>query len=407
MNKHSAQVFIIVLVGLAAGVVPTQEASAIDYKPLFTGAVDDNWHVANNWHDGEVPPAQASVLVGSPAYPNRSATIYSGQTVTNATIYVGHGDTGSLTIQAGGTFTAWGSLRVGSHDPFFDATWVTVPVADQNEWFSGCDGTVTINGTVRTNGDLTLAGWQPDSKAKLYLNSGGIIELTGTRNDAYLGKDYHYHLGGYWELYQANGTTFSVADHILMTSRDGNAFWKLGDGTTVRYAMRPGANWGLFHIFNGTFWVDGGTVNVGHGGSTAIYGNDMIFTKYFGTGPATRTPTLKVSGTNPLLTVGDKVAFSGALLDVSELTITPNIWVTIVDANEIAEHTDYHFTGANVYAGDELDFAPGTDTNLWSLRVDYLNSDKVEVMYIPEPAVLALLGVGMAELLRRRRKKRI
>ncbi len=399
-----------IAIGLAAAAGPVQEASAIDYKPLFTGAVDDNWHVANNWHDGEVPPTQASSVVGCPAFPDRSATIYSGQTAANTTIYVGHGDTGSLTIQAGGTMTDWGNLRVGSPDPFFGPSWVTVPVPDVNEWLSGCNGTVTISGTVQT-GDLTLAGWEPDSKAKLYLNSGGLIELSGTGGVLHLGNQYQKWgplpganlYGGYWELHQAEGSMLSVADHILMTSRDGNAFYKMSGGT-VRFNQRLGGFFGMFRVFNGTFWVDGGTANV-EMGSAVPKGGFMAFTKYYGTGPATKTPTLKVSGTNPLLRVGGKLAFSGAFLDVSELTIAPNIWITIAEANEIGEHTDWQWDPCTVYAGNDIQFASDTDTNLWSLRVDYLDSDKLEVRYIPEPAVLALLALGGLAAIRRRWKK--
>ena len=93
------------------------------------------------------------------------------------------------------------------------------------------------------------------------------------------------------------------------------------------------------------------------------------------------------------------------LLDVSELTIPPNTWITVVEANSIGEFTDYSpagGSGAVPRDGNDLLFAPGTDTNLWSMRIV---SDKVEVMYIPEPVALALLGVGAAELLRRRRRK--
>ncbi len=381
MNRHRVETLMVMVIGLAAAAGQAQDAN-IHYKPVFTEAVSDNWHVAGNWHDGNVPLSGSS-LIGCPEYPGKSATIYSGQTISGPTVYVGHGDTGSLTIQAGGTMTGHGNLRVGSPDPYFAPKWVTFPVADVNDWFSGCDGTASISGTVRIDGDLTLAGWQPDAKAKLYLNSGGIIELTGSSRDAYLGAQYQSYgggtnlYGGHWELHQADGTTFSVADHILMTSRDGNAFWKLNGGKIL--TAQHGGPWGSMRIFNGIFWIDGGTVEVEHANDWHF----MAFTKYYGTGPATKTPTLKLSGNNPLLKVQHKLAFSGAYLDVDSntLTIPGWQWVTVAEANEIGDHTDYMAAfsgGANWYDGNDLTFAPGVDTNKWSMQIV---SNKVQLKF--------------------------
>ncbi len=351
----------------------------LPHDEVFTGAVSDNWNVANNWYSLNVDGNHA-IYIGCPEYPNKSAVVYNGTTANNGHTYIGVGaSTGSLLVQAGATLSD-GPINVGSYDDSFTAGYLPFDITDDNEWLVGGTGTLTVNGTVSGTGYFHVAG-VPEASGTVYLNAGGVIEGTTTGNDAYIGMDFHYDFGGEYEFYQTGGM-ISVADNFHMSAAANypDGFYKMSGGTIRSGQDNMGL--GYFRVYNGTFWVDGGTgtvVPTGPGG----WGM-MAFVTYRWPGDdanlASSTPTLKFGGANPLLKVKGHLVFATGLLDVDANTITiPGWdWVTVAEANFIGTFTDWEYSGANGYGdGNDLTFAPGVDANIWSMRV---LDNKVDIM---------------------------
>ncbi len=408
MNWRKSKTLMAVVICLVVKSLLAASDPNLSHDQIFTGAVSDNWNMANNWYDLTVPDGNHYVYVGCPEYPNKSATIYSGTSALSRRMWIGGGKAaGSLTVQAGATLSCDVRLEVGSYDYHFDNAYLPFDITDDNEWLVGGTGTLTVNGTISSAGSIEIGS---RGKGTLYLNSGGLIEVTDFGGDIYIGKEYHYiRTDDDTEVYHADGATLSIADNFMMATHhnQNDSFYKfVGGGVVTTGTPTDFSNLGNFNNWNGIVWVDGGTATInitsppGYGCALFInyspFGEDTAMS-----GEGNDVPVLKLSGNDPLLKVNGLMAFTGAKLDVSELTIVPNTWITVVEANSMAEHTDWQFaTGA--HDSNDLTFAASVDANLWSMRI---LSDKVEVMYIPEPAVLALLAFGAAELLRRRRRK--
>ena len=368
----------------------------LPHDEVFTGAVSDNWNVAGNWYprpDGNslVADGNHAIYIGCPEYPNTSAVIYSGTTALIGHTWIGVGETGgnrvtgSLLVQAGATMMG-NDVEVGSYDGAFTAGYLPFDITDDNEWLVGGTGTLTVNGTIETeDGHFTVAGYGEGSHGTVHLNAGGLIDAAGgTGPDGYIGTNYHYDWGGYYEFYQTGGT-FAVADnfHFNESPNNPNSFYKMSGGTILSGQDDTGL--GYFRIYNGTFWVDGGTGTVVPGGTVSADWGMMAFVTYTwpgdddGNTPG-QEPTLKFGGANPLLKVKGNLVFAAGLLDVDADTISIAgwDWVTVAEANFIGTFTDWEKAGANGYGdGNDLTFAPSVDANIWSMRV---LDNKVDIM---------------------------
>ena len=354
----------LVVIGFAAA-----GAQAINYDELYTQAVDDNWAVANNWYSGNVPDSNKSIYVGSPAYPNVDCTIYSGTSAEAGALWIGGSDLGSLLIEAGATLTGDGQMGVGNPDNMFSASYIPVPVPDENDWIDGGTGTLTINGTVSWDDDRGVSIGGNGGTGTCYLNSGGFLEVTYQGEDLYVGMHYEYDPRGYGEFYHADGASVSVADNINMSS----GFYKISGGT-ITVAIQPAASGG-FRVWNGTFWIDGDATLIDKG--TWSWSGLIDYMPDWD-GGANDTPTLRFTGNNPKLTVKGKMTFTGGLLDVdaNTLTIPGWQWVTVLEANEIGPHTDWQYNPGTIYGGNDLTFAPSVDANIWSMQ---LVSDTLQI----------------------------
>ncbi len=356
---------------------------------VFTGAVSDNWAAANNWYDGTTPdsndPNSGFIYVGCPEYPNKSATIYTGTNATSLSVLVGGGDQGSLTIQSGATLSTGGGGGVGGYDNFFGPSFLPFPISDENDWVDGGTGTLTISGTLAWSGSVgPHIAARGDSKGTVHLNSGGLIDMTGGLGDMYVGMQYHeWRRGGYYEFYHADGATVNLDDNLMMAAHHdhSDSFYKfVGGGVfTVGKDM---VQIGNFNNWNGVVWVDGGTATInvlGPWGSVYFINYSAPGQDSGKSGDGNDVPVLRLSGNDPLLKINGPAAFVGAKLelDANTLVIPGWQWVTVVDANSMAEHTDWTFSaGANVYESNDLTFAAGVDTNIWSMKTD---NDKVQI----------------------------
>ena len=376
----------LMVVGFAATGSLAGSDPNLPHDGIFTGAVSDNWNVANNWYELEVPDGNRLVYIGCPEYPNKSATIYSGTTAKTSSLLVGGGDRGSLTIQAGGTLLLNNEGIIGGYDGFFDNRWLPFDISDDNDWLDGGTATLTVNGTISHSAgvlpiEICARG---QSEAKVYLNSGGLIDTGGTGGYILIGKEYHYERAGYFEVYHADGATVRAGNTFLMAAHHdhSDSFYKMSGGVITTGIDQ--VNLGNFNVWNGIFWVDGGTATInvtsppGWGYALfidySISGQDPEES-----GEGNDVPVLRFSGNNPLLKVNGWAAFTGAKLDLdaNTLVIPGWQWVTVVDANSMAEHTDWTFSaGANVYESNDLTFAAGVDTNIWSMKTD---NDKVQI----------------------------
>ena len=371
------------VVALAATGLLAASDPNLPHDQVFTGAIGDNWNVANNWYELEVPDGNRLVYIGSPEYPNKSAVVYSGTVAKAGGLIVGGSDQGSLTIQAGGTLIGSGEGIIGGYDYHFNNEYLPFDIADDNDWIDGGTGTLTVNGTLSwiEGIGIEVAG---RGKGTLYLNAGGLIEVTHIGGNMYVGKEYHYdRVDDKTEVYHADGATVTLADNLMMAfhHNQNESFYKFVGGGVFTTGTDQ-TNLGNFNHWNGIVWVDGGTATINIA-SPPGWGY-ALFINYSGSGEnpdesgeGNDVPVLRLSGNNPLLKVNGWMAFTGAKLDLdaNTLVIPGWQWVTVVDANSMAEHDDWQF-GSGKHDSNDLTFTAGVDANIWSMKTD---NDKVQI----------------------------
>ncbi len=373
------------VLGLAATGLLAASDPNLPHDKIFTGAFSDDWNVANNWYDFNVPDGNGFYYVGCPEYPNKSATIYSGTVARVGNVVVGGSDQGSLTIQAGGTLIFYGNeCQIGGYDWFFDNTYLPFDIADDNDWIDGGTATLTVNGTLTWGARAPQGGIELGARgrATVYLNAGGLIEVTHLGGDIMVGKEYHYErVDDKVEVYHADGGTLRMADNFIMAMHhnQNDSFYKFVGGGVVTVGMDL-TSLGNFNNWNGIVWVDGGTATI----NLANPWGYALFINYSNSGQnpsqsgeGNDVPVLRFSGNNPVLKVNGWAAFTGAKLDLdaNTLVIPGWQWVTVVDANSMAEHTDWQF-GSGAHDSNDLTFTAGVDTNVWSMKID---KDKVQI----------------------------
>ena len=346
---------------IAVMVVACFTAGAQGRDQVWTGAVDDNWDVANNWYTGF--PNDNLAYVGSPAYPNAVVIVTDSSRATNpGSVLVGGSDVGSLTIN--GALTVENHINVGAYDIHFAPADPLVPVPDPNAWKDPGTGTLTVNGrlTMGIGGRFYIGG---TGYGTVYLNSGGVIETPGEGALAYFGMDYHEGYGEEFAFYQNGGTFITRKLQMVAYDVDGTdcnvALWKLSGGTVIMDPNHYGAG---LRIYSGTVEI---------AGQATIIGGFLRMSKY--SAYTNQNPILKISGmagTGSKLTA-EALSFGQAYLDVSEANMPAGwTWVTIVDGNALID--------PNTGGGGDLTFIAGTDTNEWKLRLDANDNNDVEIM---------------------------
>ncbi len=405
MRKKRLLAVLFVTIGLmAAG------AQATD----FTGAYDTDWFNANNWTAG-VPDANTPANIGTSGTGSVSVTITgtanAGRTIVSAS--GGASVTGSMTISAGSTLNTWGS--------FFNT--------DEGE-VHGFD----IGGMAA--GNLTL-----EANASLIMKVGDSMGL---------GKDDRWHYDGFdTHIIMKPGSSITVG-----AVGTGWAAFGLGDGNASQIMEMENAtiNGILFHI--------GGTLILKGRDNVQSY-STMRFREYSNP-PGT---IIKLVGDVPLLSGPSGLQLRGPRVDVSDCNKPANgVWVDILKGTGGTDWPDKDInfvpgtppewemrivhpmpSGSerkvqiryNLLVGD-MDLSGAinaddinpfvlamTDPNAYittygkdpNVIGDCNGSGKLDTdditpfvvlvtggQAIPEPACLALLGLGSLAILRRRRK---
>ena len=342
----------------------TAGAQALD--EVWTGAVDDNWDVPNNWY-GAFPDGDLT-YVGSPAYPNAVVIVTDSNRVSNpGTILVGGSDVGSLTINSGAQLTADSQVQVGAYDIFFAPSWLPFSISDNNEWKDPGRGTLTVNGrlNIGTNGAFIVGA---TGYGTVYLNPGGVIDNTGEGAGMFLGEDNYSQYGEEYEFHMTGGTLLVHSVDMTVQTFDGTepntALFKISGGTIVC----PDPNW-----YGSGWWTYGGTFEIA--GPATMVNLGIRFRRE--TGHNDQRPVIKISGlagTESKLTTGSFL-LSGAYLDVSEANMPSGwSWVTVIDSGW---HSPNNWDPND---GFRLAFTPGTDTNEWKFRVDANDNNDLEIM---------------------------
>ncbi len=291
----------------------------------------------------------------------------------------------TLTVDANASITAGGGVSIFSSNPAFTTT-------------------VNLNGTLSTgvaggsdNQPTNLGGFGP---ANFTMGAGAVF------NSAAINIGMTHYMGssgntGYETQFVMGPGSVMTADHsgdavdiVYFNGFTATTKFQINGGTIDL----PGADYnsGIPALASGySFWHMGGTFEVT---ADSLIANGQVDSNVavFGQGgfAGVGAPIIKFTGVAPVLTIDGDVWFEAIgqtpglapELDVSELVITPGIWTTIIDA------------GGTITSGGNLLFVAGTDTN-WALQI---SGNDVQVMYVPEPATLAMLVIGGLGLLRRR-----
>ncbi len=294
----------------------------------FTEAEDQLWTNANNWSTFWLPASDETTHIGgmSGVYADVTCIVPAGSSVVSGELRVGYNFNGTLIVEEGATLTTTSHTQFGA-------------------------GTGGGLGTAVINGNLHAAGWTfsagGNGPADVTIGPNAVITIDSAMN---FGQEYHEGYG-YDVTITQNGGTIQVGDWVA-----GNAFQMRAHGDAeVVYSMSNGAV-----LSAPSIWQNSGTLEFE--GTATLTGGGVRFAGFDG-----KVPTIKAIGTDPVLTIDGGRFSDGVLLDVSELSVTANQWVTIVAGGYLTD--------------TDLSLAPGTDANIWQLRVNDGDSGDVEVYY--------------------------
>ncbi len=318
----------VLLVAVAAAVAA---GGAQAQLTVFTGAQTDDYSNAGNWTVA-VPTSADTAQWGTPAYSGVGSTIYTGTAGEAASVEIGAGATGLLTVQAGASLTSSGAVLVGA-----DLTVSGEPTA--------ASGTLTVDGTV-SGSEVSIGG---NGVASLTINAGGTVSASvgvflSQNADLPWGGEYGYDT----EVY-INGGLLQSGDKFFMDTPNPDP------NTIPDHSMYLLMDGGTISTIGATF-VCGGTFEV-KGQSVFEITNSSIRMRSWTPG----NMTFKFSGTDPLLTILGNVGWSEHVMyvDVGDLTLsTPGEWTTVLDN-----------TGTVFDMDGFLELAPGTGPE-WDLQVD-------------------------------------
>ncbi len=336
----------------------------------FTAAASSDWFDANNWTAG-VPDPNFLALVGTSSYPGVSTSI-NARAVPGG-LQVGVDAAGDLTIAAGGSLVihnnaaeVWDVLTIGaSGGSSVTATATLSNIVDLWGWYY-----------VSSENEYHSLDIGAKARANVTIEANTVIQ---TAADIGVGMDGYWDTGYATTVYQGPGSFIKInsGNGMLLLGRfDSNA-------EPVHYIMdHAKIRGGMFHV--------GGTLELR--GPNFAWAHPYRARSYAGAG---RT-ILKLVGEGASLTTWEGLQLRGVRVDVSEFAVAEtNTWVTFLDGTE----------GDSFWPDKDIDFIPGTDPD-WLMQLVYDGSGTklVQIMYVPEPATLAILALGAClPLLRRRR----
>lgn len=336
---------------------------------------DQLWSNPGNWNQPE-PPGEGHIVWVN-FTPEAAIVDYSAGATGELVIGQGGGD-GAVYMTTGGAITvphinmAWGSDRNGTWTQDGGATTVTGDLRAGREAGGGTaivdisGGTftssnmylgdqnvatnMTITGGTVTTGEIRLSDVSADSTA-----TSSLAVTGGSLSALQIGIGARSGGTGAGELIIGGDAVVNTTNHIF---------------------LRP----------NGTFTVDGSdaTISLNRSGGTGFeVVNDSVVNFTFDEGGISTVnipnSTMRFSGPDGILNV-DATAFEG--------TGTFDLFTF---------GAGYFDTGFTTFGEENLAFANGL-----SGHVEY-NPNSIQLVVVPEPAALSLLGLGGLGLLRRRR----
>jgi len=320
----------------------------------WTGAVDNDWANGGNWSDGGPDNTERrDIALGSPVVTadDTAGVIHMGRTNTSQTI-----SDASLTINSGTLTVTSGGTEL-----------VSVAYSD------GVTNNLNING-----GNLVV--YRGDGTSELRLNHvyastcvGNLNLNSGSVEVERLSKGSRDGGGDFY----ATGGTLIIRDEI-------DKFGTVNDGGYTGFQL-GGATLEMVSI-DGT--GDVGNIRVGDSQRTDFW-MDSTSTVVFDLGDASGT-----AGTDwDLITSYGDFAIDGTLL--VNFLVTPslhdtwNVWV--IDSSQAST-----YSGSGTFAN-----LPSNIVTHWIDSGD--GTDILQLEYVPEPATIALLGLGFLAI--RRNKK--
>lgn len=285
----------------------------------------------------------AYFFMASNASDTASLTLQAGSDVGFAVPYMVDNGTGTLTVDAGARMYSTGTdaIQNGAGSMIIDIQGTYDSAGQINVGHTG-DGTMYVGGQVTTDG-RTWLGNGAAANGLVQIQAGGEFEVTN------------------------NGHPYGAA-HILV-GRSGTGEIQIQTGGTLD--MNLAALGGGYALYVGDVANGGVGVLDIQAGATADIECELVLTA---------NGTLKYDAAGAAVSVEGWVTLDGAL-EVSG-SLGPAGWVTLIDGNA-------GFTG------------PGFTSITPGYSVQVVGST---LQLIPEPATMALLGLGVVGLLRRRRR---
>ncbi len=381
-TKH----ILLIITTLLMCISTTAEANDI----WFTQAVSNEWNDANNWlidiggtFENHLPIQLDRPLIGVTGI-DATAIIRNGEAMVCSGFEIANGGDGTLTIEAGGSLNSIGG-----------------------SWWVGYGGglaqtaTLNIYGEARNTNPINIAG---QANANVTIGAGATLDLAGGDVvGVFVGADYYMSPDRSFEYTVTQGVnsvvsirdTGSGARSFFMAGAQAQSLYQLNGGTIIAEGEDGWNGYG--------YWQVGGTMEITADSridvtNLAVLANGT--NQYFGEvgrwlGYA--PPVLKFSGADTLLTMNADVYINTidptdpnnllfdanstpVQIDVNDLTLsTTDTWHTIIQTDTITY-------------GDLLDFVPGTDANVWSIRVD---GNQVQVMFTgEEPCVPSIADIA-------------
>ena len=351
--------------------------------------------------------------------------VMGGGTLTSGTITLGRTTSAGGTVPPSGTPVTTGSLSVFGGTVNVD----TLVLGDQN-WNLG-----TVNAVFRLAGGGTLnagtittgTGAGSGAAVRTFQWSDGTIANRDASTDLTIGSGIAFALAstGTHRFSIGAGRSGSVASVLAGA---GGTLEKTGDGTLTLSANNTYT--GATSVKAGTLFVNGDqstalgafTVDLGAtlggsgtiGGAVSILGGGIV-------APGTSPGTLTVANTFSLADASilsfelaaQNTTIGGGINDlitgVTDLTLDGILNISATgDWTAVADNTAwrlFNYSGTLVDNGLTLGSMPTLSAGQ-SFQIDTATAGQVNIVVVPEPAALALAGLGIAAaaILRRRRK---